>query len=125
MSEHEPGDYERRDLDSRMVVRFGVGLIGALFLSFIIVKGFAMFMGGGSPGAGRLVPPHSEIAGPRLQANAPEDLAEFRQAEEARLHGYGWVDRPAGVIHLPIERAMELTVERGLPSRESGKEANR
>jgi hypothetical protein len=33
------------------------------------------------------------------------------------LEGYGWVDRQAGVVRLPIERAMELVLERGLPTR--------
>jgi len=28
------------------------------------------------------------------------------------------VDRPAGAIHIPIERAMDLLIERGLPARE-------
>jgi hypothetical protein len=34
-----------------------------------------------------------------------------------RLVGYGWVDREAGIVRLPIERAMELLLERGLPTR--------
>lgn len=34
-----------------------------------------------------------------------------RSAERARLERYGWVDRQAGVVHIPIERAMELVVE--------------
>jgi hypothetical protein len=33
------------------------------------------------------------------------------------LEGYGWVDREAGVVRLPIERAMALVLERGLPTR--------
>jgi hypothetical protein len=31
-----------------------------------------------------------------------------RAAARARLARYGWVDRPAGIVHVPIERAMEL-----------------
>ncbi|MCA1555006.1 MAG: hypothetical protein LC737_11585, partial [Chloroflexi bacterium] len=30
---------------------------------------------------------------------------------------YGWVDQSAGITHIPIERAMELLLERGLPTR--------
>jgi hypothetical protein len=38
------------------------------------------------------------------------------QAEEnAALTTYGWVDRDAGIVRMPIERAMEILVERGLP----------
>jgi hypothetical protein len=34
------------------------------------------------------------------------------------LNGYGWVDRDAGVVHIPIDEAMRLMVERGVPARE-------
>jgi hypothetical protein len=37
-------------------------------------------------------------------------VAKDQQAAALRLHGYGWVDPKAGVIHVPIERAMELVV---------------
>jgi hypothetical protein len=36
------------------------------------------------------------------------------------LHGYGWVNEAGGVVHIPIERAMELTLQRGLPTRAEG-----
>ena len=52
---------------------------------------------------------------PRLQANPTADLRKSRVSEETKLHSYGWVDREAGVARIPIERAMQLTVERGLP----------
>jgi hypothetical protein len=35
--------------------------------------------------------------------------------ENAALATYGWVDRDAGIVRIPIERAMELLVLRGLP----------
>jgi hypothetical protein len=50
--------------------------------------------------------------GVRLQ-NAPfQDLAVLREREAQFLHGYGWVDRSAGVVHIPIEQAMHLYLER-------------
>jgi hypothetical protein len=67
--------------------------------------------------AEREVPPE-----PRLQAAPSADLAEFRAREEERLSTYGWIDRQAGVVRLPIERAMELVLNEGLPARkESGR----
>jgi hypothetical protein len=54
---------------------------------------------------------------PRLQQFPHKDLYQFRQGEEAFLHGYGWMNKEAGIVHIPIETAMRLTVERGLPSR--------
>ena len=56
-------------------------------------------------------------AAPRLQQFPANELYEFRLREEATLQGYGWIDRAAGRIQIPISEAMRLTVERGLPTR--------
>ena len=56
-------------------------------------------------------------AGPRLQRFPANEIFDFRQRENAELNGYGWMDRNAGTVHIPIAEAMRLTVERGLPSR--------
>ena len=54
---------------------------------------------------------------PRLQDNAVEDLRRMRAAEDRILNGYGWVDRKKGVVRIPIDRAMDLLAQRGLPGR--------
>jgi hypothetical protein len=36
--------------------------------------------------------------------------------ELSRLNGYGWVDRAAGIAHIPIERAIEIVAASGLPA---------
>jgi hypothetical protein len=54
---------------------------------------------------------------PRLQTNPREDLREFRSAEQDLLTTYGWVDKNAGVVRIPIDEAMKLTLQRGLPAR--------
>jgi hypothetical protein len=56
---------------------------------------------------------------PRLQTNPREDLRELRDSEEQVLTTYGWVDRNGGVVRIPIEDAMRLAIERGLPARRS------
>lgn len=61
--------------------------------------------------------PASRFPPPKLQVSPSEDLARLRAGEEWRLQGYGWVDRSQGIVHIPIERAMDLIVERGLPGR--------
>lgn len=38
-------------------------------------------------------------------------LNEVRSAAQAQATGYGWVDKGAGVVRLPIDRAMQLTVD--------------
>lgn len=65
--------------------------------------------------AGIPAPATREFPEPRLELNAPADLARLRAAEDADLNSYGWVDRSAGRVRLPISRAMELLLQRGLP----------
>ncbi len=43
------------------------------------------------------------------------DLGEMRAAEQRVLTSYGWVDQQKGIVRIPIEQAMKLTLERGLP----------
>jgi hypothetical protein len=43
------------------------------------------------------------------------DWHAIESATEKRLDGYGWVDRRAGVVHVPIERAMALVVSGAKP----------
>ena len=54
---------------------------------------------------------------PRLQAHPAVDLERLRSREEAELNSYEWVDEATGVMRIPIQRAMEITAEKGLPTR--------
>lgn len=54
---------------------------------------------------------------PALLITEPEVLHKFRTHEDDVLTKYGWVDRNAGTIRIPIDRAKELLLERGLPVR--------
>ena len=54
---------------------------------------------------------------PRLQPTPGVDLQRFRADEEKVLENYEWVDAKSGIARIPIERAMELTAQRGLPVR--------
>lgn len=54
---------------------------------------------------------------PRLLVNEPSSLADFRKREQEALSTYGWIDQNAGVVRIPIDRAKDLIVERGLPVR--------
>jgi hypothetical protein len=53
---------------------------------------------------------------PNLQVRPVQDFAAFRARERGVLDSYGWVDKDKGVVHIPIEEAMRLVVERGLPA---------
>lgn len=52
---------------------------------------------------------------PRLETTNGETLAAQRALENDILNNYTWADEAAGAVRLPIERAIELTLQRGLP----------
>lgn len=54
---------------------------------------------------------------PSPEVESGEALRTLRATEEAALTTYGWVDRPNGIVHIPIDRAMDLILQRGLPTR--------
>jgi hypothetical protein len=54
---------------------------------------------------------------PRLQVTPREDLEHMLGQENQTLNSYGWVDQKSGVVRIPITRAMDLLLERGLPVR--------
>ncbi len=47
----------------------------------------------------------------QVQFENQTQVEDAVQAEQKRLGEYGWVDRPHGIIHLPVQRAMELTIQ--------------
>jgi hypothetical protein len=52
------------------------------------------------------------IPEPRLQVNEPRDVEELRAWEDKRLKDYGWTDAKKGTVHIPINEAMRLLVEK-------------
>lgn len=113
------GGYEKSDLKPKPIVLFAVALTVATILVFVAAYGLVGFFGWwdrsrletpASPLATRAVP--SE---PRLQVNAPRDFTSLLAAEQEVLTTYAWVSKEAGIARIPIERAMQLVLERGLP----------
>jgi hypothetical protein len=51
---------------------------------------------------------------PRLQTNPRRDLIDRKCEGRPSSVLYGWVDKNAGIVRIPIAEAMKLTVERGL-----------
>jgi hypothetical protein len=113
--------HERADVDAWAVYKFGIALAFLCILSMGLLFGLYRYFVNreGGPMAhdqinvdARRLPPM-----PRLQAAPITDLKDMRAAEEQILKGYGWVDQAHGVVRIPIDRAIDLLAQRGLPTR--------
>ena len=54
---------------------------------------------------------------PRIEEHPANDLRELNLREDRILSTYGWVDKNAGVVRIPIDQAAELQLKRGFPVR--------
>jgi hypothetical protein len=115
--------HEDSDVDVWAVGKFGIALV---LLSIVALGGlFALFRyfeqaaGGPLPPVSRRyqVDARQRPPAPQLEETPILDLARERAAEDKLLNSYGWVDRASGTVRLPIDRAIDLLAERGLPSR--------
>jgi len=62
--------------------------------------------------------------GPRLQVDPDLDWVLFKAKQDSVLNSVGWVGKDAGLVRIPIERAMEIALERGFPSRKNSGSSN-
>lgn len=121
------GGYEKRDISTRGVLWFAAAMVVAAVVMHIGVWLFELALGqvyAPGPVASRIGRPQIEAPPPQLQSSPAADLQQMRAEEDVILNSYGWINREAGIIRIPIERAMEITSKRGLPVRQQrGKEA--
>ena len=120
---HENVRFEPVDVNARRVFYTAIGVVvGTLLAIVLVLPVFRILENYRSrhsqilpSAAGQVqVPPE-----PRLQQEPRRDLAGFRTYEDKRLHSYGWVDRSRGVVSIPIEQAMQLTLQRGITEKKA------
>jgi len=123
---HGPQDPEvrhaRSDVSVYGISVFGVGLLLFAAIMYLIIGGLFDYFARRAAQRDRLPPfSASRAVGearppePRLQVSPREDLQTLHAAEDAVLNQYGWVDRQAQIVRVPIERAMQMLAKRGLP----------
>src|SRR5690349_19528358 len=119
-----PG-YEKRDVNAKWIFGIVVFLAAVGLLMHFCLAGMMQRLGrtptprDSYAGAHRLSPATAELNTnvPHLQLSPPAELKQFRAREDAELNSYGWIDRSSGIVRVPIDRAMELVLQRGLPTR--------
>jgi hypothetical protein len=133
-------DYERRDIGVAGVVYFLVGIFVALVFTYFIVDGLYHYLDQRSEAEqAPLNPlvtnastdtrhiatdyPQDAFPNPRLETDERGQLNAIRLKEEQTLSTYDWIDKNAGTVRIPIDRAMDLIAQRGLPVRAQGSAA--
>jgi hypothetical protein len=112
--------YERSDANPSGLLRWALWLIAVLVVVFVSMAGLFDFYGKvqslGKPASpfenARVLPP-----APRLQVEPRAELHSYCAQQDKLLNTYGWADEHNGVVRIPVDRAMELTLQQGLPAR--------
>lgn len=130
---HEEAEFEREDLGAKPILIFLAALVVGCVVVALALRGMYSYLdryeSRHEPAQSPLVQPTTadtrvvepgniaKFPEPRLEGTETTQIDTFRMQEEQTLHSYGWVDQEGGVVRIPIDRAMELTAQRGLPTR--------
>jgi hypothetical protein len=114
--------HEHDDVNVRAILWFVAVLTGITLTIQIAMwgmfRGLAWYEVRNEPYVTPLAQPTGQpFPEPRLQETPWTDLTKFRTEQHHYLHSYGWVDEKLGVARIPIAKAKELLLQRGLPVR--------
>ncbi len=125
---HEQGGYERTDAHAGGIYRAGLCILGAMFLTALgvvpLYRLLARIENAAQPPAAEVVKTEMSepaLSFPKLVSSEPRALAEFRAQEDALLTSYGWIEKDKGIARIPIDEAIRIVAERGLPKFEAEK----
>ena len=135
------GGYERSDIGTAGILYFLLGLAVAGLLAYFVVDGVYHFLDKraeteqtpvnplvtNAPADTRHIPAQYEgdyekylkenFPAPQLEIDERTELGNDRLKEEQTLSTYDYIDKNAGTVRIPIDRAMDLIAQRGLPVR--------
>jgi len=121
-----PASYEKRDLHVKAILIFCISLILALIATLFVSSWFEQAASAYFPGESpnRIAESWPEFPAPDLQANPRQEMQAYREEQETILTTYAWLDRETGRVRIPVQRAMEILAERGLPAEPHPQEAD-
>jgi hypothetical protein len=134
------GGYEHRDIGVAPVLYFLVGLAVAGLVVYFVAAGTYSYLEKRSEAQQAPVSPlvtnapadtrklsadykdylKQNFPTPQLEIDERGQLDQIRMDEEQTLSSYDWVDQKAGTVRIPIDRAIDLIAQRGLPVRAQG-----
>jgi hypothetical protein len=113
--------HELSDLSPRNISFFGIGLAALIIFVLFAIYGLMAWL---RESAARRAEPPSPLSvtraptpGPQLLIEPGRAMKNMRHQEQARLKSYGWIDQEKGIVHIPIERAIDMLAAKGLPAR--------
>jgi hypothetical protein len=116
-----PARHEKRDVGFRQMA-IGLSTGGIIVVLLVVIVGFVFPV----YRLDRPIPRNLPAASPpRLQPSPRAEMATFYAEEMQQLNGFGWVNRQAGIVHIPIDQAMRETARRGIPDWPTSKRIER
>ena len=139
-------DYERRDIGVGGVLYFMAGLAVAAIIIHFVIAGMYRYLEHHAEAQQKAISPlvtnpvrdtrtlppefktdsesmdyekylQKTFPMPQLETDERTQLNKVRLSEENTLSTYDYIDKDAGTVRIPIDRAMDLLVQRGLPTR--------
>jgi len=125
--EINPGvSHETRDVNVFQISAFGIGLLLACIVTVFAMWVMFRFLfaredakNSNNPAAAMMSQRQTEPPKPNLQAEPKLELKDLRGNEDTMLHSYGWVDSSKGIVRIPIDQAIDIVAQKGLPSKPS------
>jgi hypothetical protein len=129
--EHDPDvnpdvSHETRDVNVFQISAFGIGLLLACIVTVFAMWVMFRFLfnredakNANNPAAAMMSERQKEPPKPQLQAEPKLELRDLRTNEDTMLHSYGWVDQGKGIVRIPIDQAIDIVSQKGLPSKPS------
>lgn len=130
-------DYDRTDMSAKAIVGFLIFLAIAGVITHLVLWGIYKNFAGSYKASTQLENPNYSstrqmlpqgdpvrtFPAPRLQPDDVADMNKLRAEEDATLSTYDWVDQNAGVVRVPIDRAIQSIAQQGLPTRQNPQES--
>jgi hypothetical protein len=119
---HHKTGHEESDASIQGIAFTAAGLAVTVALVYLLVSGIFWYLAEHPlstppPNPMAETDPQQFPPQPRLDVHPTIEVQELRSDEDKILSTYGWTDKEKGVVRVPIDRAMELQLERGLPTK--------
>jgi hypothetical protein len=113
--------YEKRDLRPSSVALSIAAFLGLAVVAAIVAIPVLHAFTSGRARTGTAGVALPREGGEEWVPDVMREREELHAEEERNLGSYGWISREGRVVRIPIERAIELLAQRGLPARETGR----